>query len=144
MRRTGLILLLSFIGLIVIACCGCSNHPQPITNVPEMDTVEQDYEEYLPTVYDILQEREEMRYMRMIDSVYLTIPEQILTHMLVTKGTTISILEIVEDYIANRQFYQNTILRAMNTQKKYLPDSVPRKAPIDVLSKDSISQKPTN
>lgn len=140
MRRTGLILLLSFIGLIVIACCGCSNHPQPITNVPEMDTVEQNYEEYLPTVYDILQEREEMRYMRMIDSVYLTIPEQVLTHMLVTKGTTISILEIVEDYIANRQFYHNTILRAMNTQKKYLPDSVPRKAPIDVLSKDSISQ----
>lgn len=140
MRRTGLILLLSFIGLIVIACCGCSNHPQPITNVPEMDTVEQNYEEYLPTVYDILQEREEMRYMRMIDSVYLTIPEQVLTHMLVAKGTTISILEIVEDYIANRQFYHNTILRAMNTQKKYLPDSVPRKAPIDVLSKDSISQ----
>lgn len=140
MRRTGLILLLSFIGLIVIACYGCSNHPQPITNVPEMDTVEQDYEEYLPTVYDILQEREEMRYMRMIDSVYLTIPEQVLTHMLVTKGTTISILEIVEDYIANRQFYHNTILRAMNTQKKYLPDSVPRKAPIDVLSKDNISQ----
>lgn len=140
MRRTGLILLLSFIGLIVIACCGCSNHPQPITNVPEMDTVEQNYEEYLPTVYDILQEREEMRYMRMVDSVYLTIPEQILTHMLVTKGTTMSILEIVEDYIANRQFYHNTILKAMNTQKKYLPDSVPRKAPIDVLSKDSISQ----
>lgn len=140
MRKTGLILLLSFIGLIVIACCGCSNHPQPITNVPEMDTVEQNYEEYLPTVYDILQEREEMRYMRMIDSVYLTIPEQVLTHMLVTKGTTMSILEIVEDYIANRQFYHNTILRAMNTQKKYLPDSVPRKAPIDVLSKDSISQ----
>lgn len=144
MRRTGLILLLSFIGLIVVACCGCSNHPQPITNVPEMDTVEQNYEEYLPTVYDILQEREEMRYMRMVDSVYLTIPEQILTHMLVTKGTTISIMEIVEDYIANRQFYQNTILRAMNTQKKYLPDSVPRKAPMDVLSQDSISQKPTN
>ena len=144
MRRTSLILLLSFIGLIVIACCGCSNHPQPVTNVPEMDTVEQNYEEYLPTVYDILQEREEMRYMRMIDSVYLTIPEQILTHMLVTKGTTMSILEIVEDYIANEQFYHNTILKAMNTQKKYLPDSIPRKAPIDVLSQDSISQKPTN
>lgn len=144
MRRTSLILLLSFIGLIVIACCGCSNHPQPITNVPEMDTVEQNYEEYLPTVYDILQEREEMRYMRMVDSVYLTIPEQILTHMLVTKGTTMSILEIVEDYIANEQFYHNTILKAMNTQKKYLPDSIPRKAPIDVLSQDSISQKPTN
>lgn len=144
MRRTSLILLLSFIGLIVIACCGCNNHPQPVTNVPEMDTVEQNYEEYLPTVYDILQEREEMRYMRMIDSVYLTIPEQILTHMLVTKGTTMSILEIVEDYIANEQFYHNTILKAMNTQKKYLPDSIPRKAPIDVLSQDSISQKPTN
>lgn len=131
MKRTGLILLLSFIALIVVACCGCSNHPQPVTNVPETDTVEQNYEEYLPTVYDILQEREEMRYIRMIDSVYLEIPEQILTHMLVTKGTNISILEIVEDYIANRQFYHDTILKAMNTQKQYLPDSIPRKAPTD-------------
>lgn len=131
MRRASLILLLSIFGLIVVACCGCNNHPQPITNVPEMDTVEQNYEEYLPTVYDILQEREEMRYMRMIDSVYLKIPEQILTHMLVTKGTTISTLEIVEDYIANKQFYHDTILKAMNTQKHYLPDSVPKKALID-------------
>lgn len=130
MKRTSLILLLSFIGLIVVMCCGCNNRPQPITDAPETDTVEQ-YEEYLPTVYDILQEREDMRYMRMIDSVYLEMPEQILTHMLVTKGTTISMLEIVEDYIANKQFYHDTILRAMNTQKQYLPDSIPRKAPTD-------------
>lgn len=130
MKRTSLIMLLCVLGMLIITCCGCGNHPQPITDVYETDTVEQ-CEEYLPTVYDILQEREDMRYMRMIDSVYLEIPEQILTHMLVTKGTTISILEIVEDYIANRQFYHDTILKAMNTQKQYLPDSIPRKAPTD-------------
>ena len=47
--------------------------------------------------------------------------------MLVTKGTTVSIMEIVEDYWANRQFYHDTILKTMNIQKKYLPDSIPRK-----------------
>lgn len=130
MKRTSLIMLLCVLGMLIITCCGCNNHPQRITDVLETDTVEQ-YEEYLPTVYDILQEREDMRYMRMIDSVYLEMPEQILTHMLVTKGTTISTLEIVEDYIANRQFYHDTILKAMNTQKQYLPDSIPRKAPTD-------------
>lgn len=129
--RTKLILLLCAIIIGLTMCGGCNKHQQQIIDVPETDTIEQNYEEYLPTVYDILNEREEMRYMRMIDSVYLTMPEQILTHMLVTKGTTISILEIVEDYLANKTYYHDTILKTINIQKKYVPDSVPKKAPVD-------------
>ena len=138
--RTYLTLFLSLVMLALATCISCKQQQHEIIEITEPDSIEQNYEEYLPTVYDVLEEREEMRYMRMIDSVYLTIPEQILTHLLVTKGTTISILEIVEDYIVNKQFYHNTILRAMNIQKQYvpsnmqkqyLPDSIPRKAPID-------------
>ena len=44
---------------------------------------------------------------------------------LITKGTTIGILEIVEDYLANKKYYHDTILNAMNIQKKYIPDSMP-------------------
>lgn len=117
-----------FIILLIAAVLlsSCIHTRKPITeDVVEIDTVEQ--YDYVPTVYDILQEREEMRYSRWVDSVYVNIPEQIITHMLVTKGTTMSIFEIVEDYWVNKQFYHDTILNSMNIQKKYIPDSLPTK-----------------
>lgn len=136
------IILCCLLSVILISLVGCCNDrfrqtPTPIDVVYDTDTCEQ-YEEYLPTVYDILQEREEMRYMVFIDSVYLKIPEQILTHILITKGTTVSIMEIVENYINNKDYYHNTILKAMNIQKNYAPDKLPKKSvpnkPIEPLS----------
>ena len=128
--RTYLVIFLSAIILSLTAFMGCSKQckEQQIIESVESDTIEQNYENWVPTVYDILQEREEMRYMAMVDSVYLRIPESILTHILVTKGTTISILEIVEDYIANKKWYHDTILKAMEIQRKYIPDSMPKKS----------------
>lgn len=105
----------------------CTNFKKPIDEPVETDSIEQCECTYVPTVYDVLQQREELKYALWCDSVYLSMPEQILTHMLVTKGTTISIQEIVEDYIKNKQYYHDTILNTMNIQKKYLPDSVPKK-----------------
>lgn len=106
----------------------CTNFKKPIDEPVETDSIEQCEYAYVPTVYDVLQQREELKYALWCDSVYLSMPEQILTHMLVTKGTTISIQEIVEDYTKNKQYYHDTILNTMNIQKKYLPDSVPKKA----------------
>ena len=105
----------------------------------ESDSVEQTEYNYVPTVYDILQEREELKYSLWCDSVYLNIPEQILTHLLVTKGTTQSIVEIVEDYANNKEFYHNTILKAMDIQKKYIPDSLPKKS-TPTKNKDTIPE----
>lgn len=121
-----------FVVLLIAAVLlsSCNNTRKPITeDVVETDTVEQ--HNHVPTVYDILQERQELKYALWVDSVYLNMPEQIITHMLVTKGTTISILEIVEDYWANKQFYHDTILNSMNIQKKYVPDSLPIKSKPD-------------
>ena len=97
-----------------------------IDEPPVTDSIEQ-IVNHVPTVYDVLEEREEWKYQNFIDSVYLQMPEQILTHMLVTKGTTISPQEVVEDYLANKQFYHDTILKSMDIQKKYIPDSLPNK-----------------
>ena len=108
----------------------------------ESEQVEQ-VEYHVPTVYDVLQQREELKYALWCDSVYLSMPEQILTHMLVTKGTTISIQEIVEDYWENRKFYHDTILKTMNIQKKYLPDSIPRKSNPDSKSSQPDTLLPT-
>ena len=126
--KTYLILILTAMIAIFATCTSCSNfnkEPQ-IDEVIELDSIEQNYEEYLPTIYEILQEREEMRYIKMVDSVYLTMPETILTHILMTKGTTISILEIVEDYINNKEYYHK-IWEAIEIHKQYSPDPIPNK-----------------
>lgn len=117
--------------VILIMCAvllgSCSHMAQRhIDESIETDSIEQQEYYHVPTVYDILEQREELKYALWCDSVYLSMPEQILTHLLVTKGTTQSITDIVEDYVSNKDFYHNTILKAMNVQKKYIPDSVPK------------------
>lgn len=115
-----------------------------IDEPPVMDSIEQ-VTNYVPTVHDVLEEREEWKYQNFIDSVYLQMPEQILTQMLVTKGTTISPQEIVEDYLANKQFYHDTILKTMNIQKQYIPDSLPNKdKPDKPLNKSDTVNSITN
>lgn len=110
---------------ILLGSCNCMKKPPITDDIVETDTVEQEYE-YVPTVQEVLEQRQELKYALFVDSVYLKIPEQILTNILVTKGTTLSIVEIVEDYISNKEFYHNAILKAMNIQKKYIPDSLPK------------------
>lgn len=140
MRTRIILTLICLLGALLMSMSSCNHHiQQPINDIPEVDTCEQSIEEYLPTVYDILQEREDMRYMRMIDSVYLTIPEPILVNMLFSKGTTMSILEIVEDYLRNKSYYHDTILSTIRIDKKYEPDSVPKKS-IPNFPTDTISQ----
>lgn len=122
----------TFIYFVILTLCAvlldsCTLfNKKTIDEPPVTDSIEQ-IVNHVPTVYDVLEEREEWKYQNFIDSVYLQMPEQILTQMLVTKGTTISPQEIVEDYLANKQFYHDTILKSMNIQKKYIPDSLPNK-----------------
>ena len=116
------IILLTF--AVLLNSCDCMKKP-PITDVVETDTVEQEYE-YVPTVQEILEQRQELKYALFVDSVYLKIPEQILVNILVNKGTTLSTVEIVEDYINNKEFYHNTILKTIDIQKRYIPDSLPK------------------
>ena len=123
----------------------CEHMKRPITdNVVETDTVEQ-FEYYVPTVYDVLEQRQELIYSLWVDSIYFAMPEQILTHILVTKGTTQSVTDIVEDYIANKTYYHDTILKSMNIQKKYIPDSLPQLSkPDKILNKNDTVNKNIN
>ena len=121
----------TFIYFVILTLCAvlldsCTFfNKKTIDEPPVTDSIEQVIP-YVPTVYDVLEERKDWKYQNFIDSVYLQMPEQILTHMLVTKGTTISPQEVVEDYLANKQFYHDTILKTMNIQKQYIPDSLPK------------------
>lgn len=55
--------------------------------------------DYIPTVYDILEEREDMIHALWVDSVYYAMPESILTQILVNKGTKLSRIAIIEEYL---------------------------------------------
>ena len=140
MRTVIYFIVLLFCAVLLNSC----NLRKPTPPSVESEQVEQIEYQNVPTVYEVLEQREELKYALWCDSVYLSIPEQILTHMLVTKGTTISIMEIVEDYWANKQFYHDTILKTMNIQKKYLPDSIPRKNKPDSKSSQPDTLLPTN
>ena len=139
----------TFIYFVILTLCAvllesCTLFNKKTINEPPTDSIEQ-VTNYVPTVYDVLEEREEWKYQNFIDSVYLQMPEQILTQMLVTKGTTISPQEIVEDYLSNKQFYHDTILKSMDIQKKYIPDSLPNKdKPDKQLNKSDTVNKITN
>ena len=120
--RTFIYFVILLLSAVLLESCVFKKQ-EPIV-VDRVDTVYN----HVPTVYDVLEEREEWKYQIFVDSVYLTMPEQILTHMLVTKGTELSEQEIVEDYLSNKQFYHDTILKSMNIQKQYIPDSLPPKS----------------
>lgn len=105
---------------IFISCA--KPHPRE-KQIPETDTIEQII---APTVQEVLQWRENMRLDKYVDSVFLVIPEQVLTQILVTKGTDLSNHEIVSIYISNKDFYDKLIKRSMDIQKEYIPDSMPR------------------
>lgn len=140
----------TFIYFVILTLCAvllnsCTLfNKKTIDEPPVTDSIEQIIP-YVPTVRDVLEEREDWKYQNFIDSVYLQMPEQILTHMLVTKGTTISTQEVVEDYLANKQFYHDTILKTMNIQKQYIPDSLPNKdKPDNPLNKSDTVNSITN
>lgn len=92
-----------------------------------------------PKVQEVLQWRESMRLDKYVDSVFLVMPEQVLTQILVTKGTDLSNHEIVSIYISNKDFYDKLIKRSMDIQKEYIPDSMPRSS-LPQLNSDSIHE----
>ena len=102
--------------------------------IPETDTIEQ---VVAPTVQEVLQWRENLRLDKYVDSVFLVMPEQVLTQILVTKGTDLSNHEIVSIYISNKDFYDKLIKRSMDIQKEYIPDSMPRSS-LPQINSDSI------
>ena len=58
-----------------------------------------------PTIEDVLNIREELRYSLWVDSIYLAMPKDILIRILTNKGTQESVIEIVEEYIKNKDKY---------------------------------------
>lgn len=96
--------------LYIMKCSGKteskSQTPNSITyqkvNENKGDTIFVDsYEEcnYNPSINDILQMREELKYAVWVDSVYLTIPDSILIDILVNEGTQASVVSIVQKYM---------------------------------------------
>lgn len=84
--------------------------PSPnITMIENQDTIfiDPSYDEYYktPTIEDVLNEREDLRYSLWVDSIYLAMPEDILVRILTDMGTQESVIKIVEEYIKNKNQY---------------------------------------
>ena len=126
-------LIAAIAALAIFISCERPRSPKE-KQIPETDTIEQ---VVAPTVQEVLQWRESMRLDKYVDSVFLVMPEQVLTQILVTKGTDLSNHEIVSIYISNKDFYDKLIKRSMDIQKEYIPDSMPRSS-LPQLNSDSI------
>lgn len=117
-------LIAAIAALAIFISCARPRSPKE-KQIPETDTIEQ---VVAPTVQEVLQWRENMRLDKYVDSVFLVMPEQILTQILVTKGTDLSNHKIVSIY-----------KRSMDIQKEYIPDSMPRSS-LPQLNSDSIHE----
>ena len=121
-------LIAAIVALAIFISCARPRSPKE-KQIPETDTI----------VQEVLQWRESMRLDKYVDSVFLVMPEQVLTQILVTKGTDLSNHEIVSIYISNKDFYDKLIKRSMDIQKEYIPDSMPRSS-LPQINSDTIHQ----
>ena len=96
--------------LFVMKCSGETDSkaqtPNSITYTKTIenkgDTIFVDSDEecnYNPSINDILELRNELKYAVWVDSVYLTIPDSILINILVNEGTQTSVVTIVQKYM---------------------------------------------
>lgn len=125
---------------ITFTCCESKLHRVQHESSHDLiiDSVEQ---LPIPTLQEVLAFREEMRLDKYVDSVFLCMPEQILTQILVTKGTDLSTHEIVAIYIGSKDFYDNYVKKSMDIQKQYIPDSMPKPSIPEKNKNDSIRVK---
>ena len=70
------------------------------------------------TAEEILNERENLRYVIWVDSVYMTIPDEILVYIVNEDKTDRSSQGIVEEYIANKKKYHQFLHRKQNDSTK--------------------------
>lgn len=95
-------------------------HPK-IEIVEKQDTIYEDLDddfEYKMTAEEILKERENLRYVIWVDSVYMTIPDEILVYIVNEDKTDRSSQGIVEEYIANKKKYHQFLHRKQNDSTK--------------------------
>ena len=109
--------------LIIISVSKTESEDEPVIDeevrevyhnkiVIDKDSIIDLNEVYIPTVEDILNEREECKYMRYIDSIYMAMPQEILTHILIQKGTSLLMTEIVEEYLDHKEMYHEILKKA--------------------------------
>ena len=123
--------------VLTVVCCvllakTCSKDDTPKDIYAEQDSIADSL-----TVTDVLNMREELRLAKFNDSVYLAMPAQVVTAILVTEGINKPIKDIVHTYIVNKDFYDRIVKKSMDIQKKYEPDTIPGKS-IPHPSKDSL------
>jgi hypothetical protein len=123
-RTIGVIALFTLM-LYVCACERFSSHSSDSSqsdSITVVDSTEDDY----TSVQEWLTFRQDLIDAKFNDSVFLAIPEPVLTFILVQCGTKLEVSDIVKEYVSHKHFYDETVLKAMETQKQITPDSLPK------------------
>ncbi len=113
MRNYFALCIAGIIAMFIIAVTFESCKPKTGNNSQEQNdlpTFETDTVETAPlTVAEVLQRRDDMRLCEYEDSIWLTMPDEIIVQICVNKGTDLSQYEIVETYLQNKEFYDGFV-----------------------------------
>jgi hypothetical protein len=123
--RTISLMALFTIMLCVCACERFSSHSSDDCQSDSITVVNSTEDEYT-SVQEWLTFRQDLIDAKFNDSVFLAIPEPVLTFILVQCGTNLEVSDVVKEYISHKRFYDETVLKAMETQKQITPDSLPK------------------
>jgi hypothetical protein len=113
---------------IMLCVCACERFSSRSSDDCQSDsiTVVDSTEDEYTSVQEWLTFRQDLIDAKFNDSVFLAIPEPVLTFILVQCGTKLEVSDIVKEYVSHKHFYDETVLKAMETQKQITPDSLPK------------------
>lgn len=126
--------LLTILLMCVIMCCNRHNpHAQQITTeqVDSVDTIKMTPMESVNMMLDI---RKEMIESHHVDSVYMAMPEDIIT-LIVFDNPDCDVSWVVKHYEENKQYYDDVIMQKKKIEeyrRQQHPDSIPDKAEPDI------------
>jgi hypothetical protein len=124
----------------MLAFCACEQFTRSTKSDEITEVVDSSLVDDSMSITEWVKWQNDLRIEKYNDSVFLAMPEPILTFILVQCGTQLDVEEIVTEYLAHKRFYDETVLKAMETQKSIIPDSLP-KIPIantPIASSDSL------
>jgi len=127
--------IIALICMIMCAICSCRPKAQKDIVVNDSDSIVQ----YVPTVHEVLQEREYFKHIAFVDSCYLHLPDAILINILTKIGTTAEIEEVINEYVKNKSLYDEAYKQILIYNKYNAPDSLPKES-IPNIPIDSVKQ----
>lgn len=127
-------LLLAIFTMCVVMSCNRHSRVEQHSTIEQVDSVDTIKMTPMESVNMMLDIRKEMIDSHHVDSMYMHMPEDIIT-LIVFDNPDCDVSWVVKHYEENKQYYDNVIEQKKKIEeykKKYTPDSIPDKAEPDI------------